>query len=105
VTVERVAADGIEVIEAPLPALITVTNEYGEPRYPTMRGIMAARRTQPEIFSVAELGLASEDLAPQLKLVGLYRPETKGQVEFIDGDDDETRGRNLVLRLREENLI
>ena len=42
--VERVTADGYEVVEVSLPALITVSNELGEPRYPTIKGIMAAAK-------------------------------------------------------------
>lgn len=42
--VERVVADGIEVIEILLPAVLTISNELGEPRYPTIKGIMAAKK-------------------------------------------------------------
>ena len=42
--VERVTADGFEVVELPLPAVITVSNEIGEPRYPTITGLWRPRR-------------------------------------------------------------
>ena len=45
--VERVVADGFEVVEVTLPALITVSNELGVARYPTIKGIMAAKRKEP----------------------------------------------------------
>jgi len=41
--VERVTSDGYEIVEVPLPALITVSNELGEARYPTMKRIMSAK--------------------------------------------------------------
>ncbi|MCK5577793.1 MAG: electron transfer flavoprotein subunit beta/FixA family protein, partial [Dehalococcoidales bacterium] len=41
--VERVTDNGYEVVESPLPIVVTVSNEIGEPRYPTIRGIMAAK--------------------------------------------------------------
>ena len=53
VRVERVLPDGHEVIEADLPAVVTVSNELGTPRYPNMRGIMAARRVQPSVWTAA----------------------------------------------------
>ncbi|MBM3945722.1 MAG: electron transfer flavoprotein subunit beta/FixA family protein, partial [SAR202 cluster bacterium] len=45
--VERALTDGYEVVETPLPAVVTVSNEFGEPRYPTLRGIMAAGKKTP----------------------------------------------------------
>ena len=105
VEIERVIADGYQVIEVQFPALVTVSNELGEPRYPTLRGIMAAGRKQPQRSTLAELGLDPGLLEPGLKLLGMEVPESRSQVEFIEGEDDEEKGRNLVLRLREERLI
>lgn len=103
--IERVLSDGYQVIETPLPALVTVSNELGEPRYPTLRGIMAAGRKQPETLSIASLGISTEDLQPRLKLLGMEIPQGRTQVELIDGEDDAEKGRNLALKLREEKLV
>ena len=51
VTAERQVPEGVEIVEAPLPALVTVSNELGQPRYPTLRGIMAATRKQPTTWT------------------------------------------------------
>ena len=51
VVVHRGVTDGYEVVEASLPAVVTVTNELGEPRYPTLRGIMTASRKTPTVWS------------------------------------------------------
>jgi len=59
VKVERVTADGYEVIELPLPAVITVSNEIGEPRYPTVKGIMAAKKIEPIVWKPADIGVES----------------------------------------------
>lgn len=103
--VQRALSDGYEVMEAPLPALVTVTNELGEPRYPTLRGIMAASRKQPTNWSTDDLGLDAETLAPKLNLMELFIPVSDSQVEVIEGEDDADAGRKLALRLREEKLI
>lgn len=105
VLVERALTDGYEVIEAPLPAVISVSNELGEPRYPTLRGIMAASRKTPTIWSADELGLSSDDLARKVELTELYIPVSDSQVEIIEGEDEAEAGRNLALKLREEKLI
>src|SRR4030066_2292088 len=55
--VERVIADGYQVIEVTLPALITVSNELGEARYATLKGIMAAAKKQPVVWKPADIGL------------------------------------------------
>ena len=103
--VHRALTDGYEVVEASMPALVTVSNELGEPRYPTLRGIMAATRKTPTVWSVSDLGLDSSRLAPKLALVDLFLPVVNRQCEFIEGEDEADAGRQLALRLREEKLI
>ncbi|MCY3542650.1 MAG: electron transfer flavoprotein subunit beta/FixA family protein [Chloroflexi bacterium] len=103
--VQRALTDGYEVVEAPMPTLVTVTNELGEPRYPTLRGIMQASRKQPTNWSTADVGLDASALEPKLTLTELYIPVSDNQVEVIEGEDDADAGRKLALRLREERLI
>lgn len=105
IAVQRALTDGYDVVEAPLPALVTVTNELGEPRYPTLRGIMQASRKRPTSWSAADVGLDAAALEPKLTLTELYIPVSDNQVEVIEGEDDADAGRNLALRLREERLI
>ena len=105
VVVERTLADGYETVETPLPALITVSNGLGEPRYPTLRGIMAASRKAPTTWSAIDLGIEPARLAPKLHLTALFIPTNQRQCEFIQGQDEADAGRNLALRLRHEKLI
>ena len=105
VVVERTLADGYEIVEATLPAMITVSNELGEPRYPTLRGIMTASRKAPVIWTADHVGLDPERLIPKLRLLDLYIPTFDREVEFIEGEDEADSGRKLALRLREEKLI
>lgn len=105
ITVQQTIPDGYRELEADLPALVTVTNELGEPRYATLRGIMAAGRKTPTVWTAADLGIAPPSLAPRVVVTDLYVPETERSVEIIEGDDDADAGRNLALKLREDNLI
>ena len=105
VTVNSSTSDGYEVYEASLPALITVNNEIGEPRYPTLRGIMQASRKSPEILSLADLELCQTDLSPPMTLTGLFVPISEQQCEVIEGEDEADSGRLLAMRLREEKII
>ncbi len=104
-SVERVLSDGYQEVSVNLPALVTVSNELGEPRYPALKGIMAATRKRPEVLSLEELGVSVETLAPSLELQDLEIPERGGSAEMIEGEDDEEKGRNLAIRLRQEKLI
>ena len=105
VRVERVLPNGYEVMDAPLPALVTVSNELGDARYPTLRGIMAATKKQPIIWSVKDLGVDTTQLKGLLELTDLFTPEKQTQCEFIEGEDDADAGRKLALKLREAKLI
>jgi electron transfer flavoprotein beta subunit len=105
VRVERVLPDGHEVVEATLPAVVTVSNELGSPRYPNMRGIMASRRVQPLIWTAADLGVDPTLLAPAFELISLVKPESTVKTEMITGEDDEDAGRKLALALRAVRLV
>ena len=103
--VQRVLTDGYEVLEAEIPAVVTVSNELGNPRYPSMRGIMAAKRIEPTIWSAANLGLDVEQRQASLELVALARPEHAVSTEMITGEDGADAGRKLALRLWEAKLV
>jgi electron transfer flavoprotein beta subunit len=106
--VERLVEGGFDVMEVGLPALITVSNEINKPRYPTLRGIMAAGKKQIPTWDVATLGIDPTRTGPQAahaKVLKLYVPVHEAHCEFVEGDTDEEKGEKLALRLREAKLI
>ncbi|MGH8067037.1 MAG: electron transfer flavoprotein subunit beta/FixA family protein [Candidatus Entotheonellia bacterium] len=105
VRVERVIPDGHEVVEASLPALVTVSNELGLPRYPTMRAIMAANRKRPAIWKLSDLGLDPATLQSHLQLVDLFVPVQDQACEFIDGRDEREIADKLFQKLRATRLM
>jgi electron transfer flavoprotein beta subunit len=58
VHVRRIVGTGTETVEAALPAFVVGTQLLGEPRYPTLKGIMGARAKEVAVRSLADLGLA-----------------------------------------------
>ncbi|MBI2760671.1 MAG: electron transfer flavoprotein subunit beta/FixA family protein [Chloroflexi bacterium] len=104
-TVLRVLSDGFETVEIPTPAVVTVSNELGDPRYPQLRQIMAAARKQVTTYTLADLGLSDEQLQPRLKLEKLYIPVKESKVEIIEGDSPQEKAANLARKLREAKLI
>ena len=59
VTIHRQTAAGYDVVEASLPAVVSVTAGVVEPRYPTFKGIMDAKKKTVETLSMADLGVES----------------------------------------------
>jgi electron transfer flavoprotein beta subunit len=108
VQVERIVEGGFDVMEVALPALFTVSNEINKPRYPTLRGIMAAGKKQIPAWNAAELGVDPAHTGAQAsyaKVLKLYVPVHEAHCEFIEGESDEEKGEKLALRLREAKLI
>jgi len=108
VRVERLVADGYEVIEAPMPCLITVTSELGEPRYAPLKGIMAAAKKQPTIWKPADIGVdAAQVGAPgrHNKLAKLFQPVKEAKCEIIEGESPAEAAVNLAVKLREAKII
>lgn len=106
--VERVVADGFEVVEVTLPALITVSNELGVARYPTIKGIMAAKRKEPIVWKPADIGLAPAQIGAagrKTKLMKLFQPVREGKCEIISADTPEEAAVKLALKLREAKVL
>jgi electron transfer flavoprotein beta subunit len=106
--VERVTADGYELVEVSLPALITVSNELGEARYPTIKGIMAAKKIEPVVWKPADIGIEPVQVGAsgrRVTLEKLYQPVREGKCEIIEGESAEEAGANLALKLREAKLL
>ncbi|MFC1928084.1 electron transfer flavoprotein subunit beta/FixA family protein [Chloroflexota bacterium] len=106
--VERVTADGYEVVEVSLPTLITVSNELGEARYPTIKGIMAAKRKEPVIWKPADIGVDPSQIGAsgrRTKLLKLFQPVREGKCEIIEGETPEDAGASLALKLREAKVL
>jgi electron transfer flavoprotein alpha/beta subunit len=84
---------------------VGVSSEIGEPRYPPLKGIMAAGRAQIPVWSAADLGLDVEQLKPRRELRRLYVESGETQAEMIEADSPAAAGEQLALKLREAKLI
>ena len=108
VKVERVTPEGDDVIETNLPAVITVSNELGEARYPTIKGIMAAKKKEPIVWKPADIGIDAAQLGAsgrRSKLIKLFQPVREGKCEIIEGENPEEAAAKLAVRLREAKVI
>lgn len=103
--VTRVTPDGDEVVELATPAVVTVSNELGDPRYPTAAAKIKARRMKPEQVAIGDLGISEAELQPKARMIKQFVPEIQGNCEFIEGGSPAELADNLIKRLREESLL
>lgn len=84
VKIQRQTADGYEVVEASTPALITVTAAIAEPRYASLKGIMAARSKEIKQVSMGDLGIDKGEPAETIE--GVADAEVRKAGEVIEDD-------------------
>src|SRR5438132_11142616 len=80
---------GYDVIDAPLPAVVAVSDAINEPRYPSLKGIMGAKKKPQETLSLAELGVEAEragEAGSRTTVVGLGAPPARGESRTIEDD-------------------
>ena len=108
VVVERVVGDGLEIVEANLPALVTVSHELGRPRKPSLRDTMKAARKPVIVWSAVDLGLAPEATGAagaRRVLERLYAPDNTVVCQFIESASPEQMAQNLARQLQAARLI
>jgi electron transfer flavoprotein beta subunit len=103
--VTRVTPNGDEVVEASCPAVVTISNELGTPRYPTTARTMKARRMKPAVLSVEQLGIQPEAIRPRLTLTRQFVASVQGSCEFLTGEGPTELAERLLGRLREAQVI
>jgi electron transfer flavoprotein beta subunit len=101
-TAKRDVEGGQEIVESPLPALITAQKGLNEPRYAALKGIMAAKRKPIEKIAVADLGV-DEGADPFYVVRSLELPPPKEAGTIVQGEDDpQAAAAELVRLLHEE---
>ncbi len=103
VTVDRIVEDGVQRLKVQLPALLGISSEINEPRYPPLKGIMAAGRAQIPVWTAADLGLDGSQ--PKVQLRRLYVETREAHVELIEADSLAEAGTRLADKLREARLV
>jgi electron transfer flavoprotein beta subunit len=103
-TVEREIEGAHETWDVTLPAVLSAQKGLNEPRYASLKGIMAAKKKLIETKGAADLGLTAEQLAPKTKVVALELPPSRSAVKMIEGDAD-TQVKELLRLLHEEAKV
>jgi electron transfer flavoprotein beta subunit len=105
--VRRLSATGFDWIEAPLPVVATVTDQVGEPRYASLKGIMAAKRKSLETWSLDDLGVTAAGLsgAALTRVTDARMPEAKPPTERIEGIPAAEAATKIADWLEQRKLI
>src|SRR2546425_4329500 len=108
VKVRRELEGGInESVESPMPAVLTIQFGINQPRYASLKGIMAAKKKELKAWTAGDLGLADNQVGSTGALYDVREvliPERKSRVEFLTGSAEEAAVR-LVEKLRKEAKV
>ena len=106
VHVKRQTEFGYDVIETALPAVVAVSDAINEPRYPSLKGIMGAKKKPSETVSLSELGLDADDVGEagsKTEVLALGSPPARGDARKIEGDANAAQA--IVDFLAERRLV
>jgi electron transfer flavoprotein beta subunit len=104
VTIERQTDAGYDVVEAPLPVVLAVTSGSVEPRYPTFKGIMEAKKKDVELLTASDLGI--EDIGADgagQTIIEVTMVEARQAGEIVE--DDGEAHLQIVALLEEVKVI
>jgi electron transfer flavoprotein beta subunit len=97
---------GYDVIEAPLPAVVAVSDAINEPRYPSLKGIMGAKKKPQDTLGLAEVGIEADrvgDAGSRTEVVALGEPPARGDSRKIE--DDGNAAGQIADFLAEKRLL
>ncbi len=104
VTVERVIEEGRQTVSANTPAVLSVVQSIGEPRYPSFMGIRKASKAVIPVWSLSDLGLGTQQ--PVVSRIELMNPPSRSTAcDIIAGDSPETIAENLVEKILAEKVL
>jgi electron transfer flavoprotein beta subunit len=107
-TCERQAEYGYDTVEVELPAVISVGDAINEPRYPSLKAIMGAKKKQLDKLSAGDAGIEGDRVGEngsRTKVVGLNPPPAKEKGTIIEDEDTNETVEKIVAWLDERKLI
>jgi len=105
--IRRVLEEGYEIVETALPALVTVLKQINQPRYPSLKGLMAAKKAEIAIWSAVDLEADPQRVGmagSPTKVVKTYTPSREHHAEIIQGLPNEI-AETVTAKLRDHHLL
>ena len=97
---------GYDVVEAPLPAVVAVSDAINEPRYPSLKGIMGAKKKPQDVLSLADLEVEADragEAGSRTEVLALGAPPARGDSQKIE--DDGSAAEQILAFLVERKLV
>jgi electron transfer flavoprotein beta subunit len=107
VTVERMTDDGFDKVTVATPAVISVVKEINEPRLPSLKGKMMAKKKEVAVLNATALGLTagSPDLVSGSQIATVANPPARPKGEMISGSTPDAIADALFTKLRDQQVI
>ena len=103
ITCKREIEGGTATMSASAPAVITAAKNLNDPRYPSLKGIMASKKKKIEVKEVADV--LGGDSPAKVEVVSLEPPPERPAGRILDGDSPQAKAAELVKALREEAKV
>jgi len=106
--VHRQIEGGAEILEVPLPAIFGATKGLNEPRYPSLPGIMKAKKKELKLIKLADLGFSEGEIGKQgarTQALKFSLPPLRQAGKIVPGETPEEKAANLAKLLREEAKV
>ena len=106
ITGKRQTEFGYDVIRAALPAVVAVADSINEPRYPSLKGIMGAKKKPQDVLTLGELGVEPDragEAGSRTEVLALSEPPPRGETRKIE--DDGSGAEQIVAFLAEKRLV
>lgn len=101
VKITREIEGGTADVEVEMPVVITASKKLNNPQYPSLKGILAAKKKSIEVIEAGSLGLQ----IPRIEVLSIEPPPPRPPGRIIDGETPEAKARELVRLLREEAKV
>ncbi len=107
IVVERVLEDGYEVVETQLPVLLTVVKEINEPRLPSLRGKLNAKKKEIPLWDAQELGISPDEVGlagSATQVIRTFTPSPRKDKKTLHGEVKDIV-KELIGELKERKII
>ncbi|MFA4844030.1 MAG: electron transfer flavoprotein subunit beta/FixA family protein [Candidatus Margulisiibacteriota bacterium] len=105
--IERLLEEVNEVVECPLPAVVTVVKQINEPRLPSLKGLMRAKKAEVKTLNATEIEGDPKNMGlngSPTSVVRIFTPPAKGGGEVLSGEANEVVTK-LLDKLKERKII
>ena len=104
---ERMLEGYSEIVESPMPAVVSVVREINKPRHPSLKGVLKAKKAEIPIWTPDDIDADPDRIGKNgsaTAVTGTFTPSLKGKNEILEGSPEEI-AEMLFSKLREQNLI